>query len=246
MKRALSQQNPDMIETAEESLIHLLSHFQRSSGFKAHQSYWSCANSKNELVSRKSSSKAGSLMMSRYSELNRSRSRAGQNQILMTEPIFSTNRFSRGSRGSPMKSLTRMTSMSRISASSKRLRSRSKNKQLQKSLAYDEAALQVLDQYGDELFEIFSAYSSRGEPSNGYKMKSLQFMRLLKDAKLIKKGVNSLNQKARGFNEGNQIWGLKLLEEKNSSEKKREDLFKSKGKFLDPIEIDFIFAKLTG
>ena len=122
-----------------------------------------------------------------------------------------------------------------LSSHTKRLRSVSKNKVLEKEILYCEDLIPIFEEYTDDLICVFEAFATIGEPMNTEKLKSIKFHKLLRAAGILGKG-NSLNSNPKEYQRNIQM----ILDISTGSSE-----IKSK-RFLSPIDADFIFVQLTG
>jgi len=130
--------------------------------------------------------------------------------------------------------LDNMSTLSMLSSHTKRLRSVSKNKVLEKEILYCEDLIPIFEEYTDDLVAVFEGYATLGEPMNTEKLKSIKFHRLLREADILMKG-NSLTQNPREYRKETQM--ILNVSTGSSDVQKR---------YLSPIEADFIFVQLTG
>jgi hypothetical protein len=93
--------------------------------------------------------------------------------------------------------------------------------------------MQVFENYAEQLNSIFVAYSSMGEPTNTTKLKSIKFLRMLKDAGILKSG-NSISQQPKTLSRGTQD-GISMSKKTTSG-----------NITLSPVDADMIFTSLTG
>lgn len=131
--------------------------------------------------------------------------------------------------------IDRMSTLSMLSSHTKRLRSMSKNKILEKEIQYCEDQIPIFEQYTEDLCSVFEAYATIGEPMNTDKLKSIKFHRQLRDADILTKG-NSLNANPKAYQKESKT----ILNVSTGSSE-----IKSK-RYMTPIDADFIFIQLTG
>jgi hypothetical protein len=122
-----------------------------------------------------------------------------------------------------------------LSSQTKRLRSVSKNRVLEKEILYCEDLIPIFEEFTDDLINVFEAYATIGEPMNTEKLKSIKFHKLLRAADILGKG-NSINSNPKEYQRNIQM----ILDISTGSSE-----IKSK-RFLSPIDADFIFVQLTG
>lgn len=75
-----------------------------------------------------------------------------------------------------------------LSSGTKRLRSVSKNKVLEKEILYCEDLIPLFEKYTDDLITVFEGYATMGEPMNTCKLKSIKFHKILREADIMMKG----------------------------------------------------------
>eukprot|EP01017_Pseudomicrothorax_dubius_P040483 TRINITY_DN6336_c0_g1_i5.p1 TRINITY_DN6336_c0_g1~~TRINITY_DN6336_c0_g1_i5.p1 ORF type:complete len:716 (+),score=86.87 TRINITY_DN6336_c0_g1_i5:119-2266(+) len=140
-------------------------------------------------------------------------------------------------------SLTRL-SQSGETQSPKGIMKYIQSRALSDNLRMDSESVQVFDAHAGNLFKIFLSYCAFGEPTNTNKLKSIKFMRLLRDAQLLEHGV--LPRSKYTF----KIQRLDSSKQLRTSMENREENDISRGgeqmRSLDRIEVDMIFSKLTG
>lgn len=92
--------------------------------------------------------------------------------------------------------------------------------------------MQIFEDFSSELHKLFVAYASLGEPDNTTTLKSMKLHKMLKDAGVLAKKGNSISQRPSR----NSIRNSAFLYESG---------IRVEG-FINTVDLDFIFVKLTG
>ena len=128
--------------------------------------------------------------------------------------------------------MSRNRSISKLSVTSRRMRSYSKSKTLANAIPYEDDILEIMEEYAEQLNHIFVAYASKGEPMSSNKLKSFKFIRLLKDA-----GVMSRHQNSISLPPKDSFFAGSFASTSNPNRHQRT---------LSVVDSDFIFSSLTG
>lgn len=231
LKYSRNDTNVEM--TYEESASLLLNLIENSAGYKAVQQKSSVSHARNGLCHTETYKE-----FARHS-INKSSRKSSKHMVkpdLDDQAIFATHtsssRYQRSERGGDRGDYQPSSIRDNL-ASTKRLRSLSKNKKIASSLNYKEEVLPVFEKYSEPLNQIFSLYAGMGEPLNSTKMKSMKFVNLLKDAGILEK-VNSINSQPR------LVHGRKSSKGSTLKDSKAEQIR------LTQVDADIIFYQLTG
>ena len=108
----------------------------------------------------------------------------------------------------------------------------------------------VLERKKESLLKIFQSYASFAGSANIYRLKSIKFTKLLRNAEILREGVNNLSMNYSFHQLGNTT-GRTTSSGLNKSTAESK-LFLDEGKIdrlkrcLSPLDVDLIFIKVTG